>query len=90
MEEAPGGQIAEKVALLPAPVQTTTPDQVRGLLEPDGALHNLVDDALELGEQGPVLLARSVARKLGGEPEEYVEAVKVALMETWRTEKEVA
>lgn len=73
-------------------VQTTTPgpETVRALLEPGGELHDLVDDAVEYGEQGVELLASHVARRLGGSTEEYVEAVKVALMEIWKVEKEVA
>ena len=68
----------------------TTPETVRGLLEPGGELHGLVNTALLYPQEAPELLAPHVADRLDGKPERYVEAVKVALMEIWKAEKDVA
>jgi len=64
--DAPSSNTAgEVVEMLPtgnAESTTPRPEAVRALLAPDGALHDLVDDALEYGEQGVELLARHAAR----------------------------
>lgn len=92
LQDSPSSGMAEKVAVLPTSVQTTTPkpEAVRTLLEPGGELHDLVDDAVGYGEQGVELLARHVARRLGGDAAGYVESVKASLLEIWKSESGVA
>ena len=88
--DSPGNDKPMGVAVLNTSADPTTPETVRGLLEPGGELHGLVNTALLYPQEAPELLAPHVADRLDGKPERYVEAVKVALMEIWKAEKDVA